>query len=202
MKKQTSAVYTAAVLACCSGCGSLGTHGFDPNSNLVYGGVRQDAHQIGDGGGWFIIDVPFSFAADTLFLPFDLYHLTEMPPSVDPLKDWKSWSQWDEESHPAIFGGPAKRLVNPAYPATHSPLDQAIKDDYENFIKGKNFRYGPEYGGSIDFFEDGTGKHAVKIVRAIDDGRDSVTYILIYDKSDVRIKVIKYKWFKAPSLGG
>jgi uncharacterized protein YceK len=212
VKAKAQAIFTVIVLTFfCAGCGTVGT-GFDPNSNRVYGGVRQDCHLIVHPDFptepiFFVVDVPFSFAADTIFLPFDLYHLTEMPPSPDPLKDWKSWSRWDEEPHPASYGFHGTILVERARPVTHSPLDKAVTDDYQNFIKKLKFRHGPEskdfgaYGGSIVFFEDGTGQHAVKIVIPCDNLDDSVTYILIYDKSDVRRNVIKYKYFKPPSFG-
>lgn len=206
MKATAKTISTVIILVFCSGCGTF-ISGFNSNPNRVYGGVRQDVRATGDGYAYMIIDAPFSFVADTLLLPFDLYRLSEMPPSVDPLKGWNSWTSWDEEPHPAIYGGPQHILVNPAQPVKHSPLDKTVTDDYQSFIQKLKFQHGPEsedfgvYGGSIVFFEDRTGQHAVKIVIPCNNLDDSVTYILIYDKSDIRRKVIKYKYFKPPSFG-
>lgn len=185
---EVPAIFVATVLACCSGCGTVST-GFDRNPYPVYGGVRQDARNIGDGGFAIIlvVDVPLSFAVDTLLLPLGLYDLTLLPPSVDPLKDWKSWSQWDEESHPASYGFHGTILVERARLATHSPLDKAIKDDYQKYLQ----KHEPGYFGDLpSFYENGTGQHAVKIQI----GRNGYyrVYIFIYDKSNVRTKIIRY----------
>ena len=162
MKAKASVILTIIVLAFCSGCGTVST-GFERNPYPVYGGVRQDAHIIGGGGAGpiFIIDVPFSFAADTLLLPLGLYDLTLLPPAVDPLKDWKSIS---------------------------SQPDNAITVDYQNYLQ----KHQPGYFvmDGVSFYEDGTGQHAVKITV----GREGyyTVYIFIYDKSNVRTKIIRW----------
>ena len=78
-------------------------------------------------------------------------------------------------------------LVNPPQPAKHSALDKAIKEDYQNYLQKHEpgyFDSGPTY------FEDGTGQHGVELQV----GRNGFykIYIFIYDKSNKRIKVIKY----------
>ena len=113
--------------------------------------------------------------------------MAKWPPAVDPLKGWNSWCEYDEESHPASYGFHGTILVERARPATHSPLDKAIKDDYQNYIK-------KHQSIPVDiplFYEDGTGQHAVK-VETEDNNDDVIFYIFIYDKSNIRIKLMKY----------
>jgi uncharacterized protein YceK len=201
MKTKVAVVFVVIALVCGSGCSSLASRTFDSNSNWVYDGIRQDGHDIVHPKYWYgpfvnIVDFPFSFVADTLFLPSDLRHSKELRPVEDPLKGWASWSPGDEESQPAG----SHNDTTP--PPGHAPLDRAITADYNNFIKQREFGRGPEvkefvaWGGSITFFEDGTGRHAVKVVVPCENLRDLMTYILIYDQSDVRVKVISYKWYK------
>jgi uncharacterized protein YceK len=182
------AILFIVALTLCSGCGTVMT-GFDPNPYPIYGGVRQDARVIGAGGNGaiFIIDIPLSLAMDTILLPVGLCNLSLLPPSVDPLKGWNSWHQWDEESHPAIYGFHGTILVNPPQPAKHSPLDQAIKEDYKNYLTNSEPGY---FESDTSFFEDNTGQHAVRTQV----GRNGYyrIYIFIYDKNNTRIKVIKY----------
>jgi hypothetical protein len=68
-------------------------------------------------------------------------------------------------------------------------LDKAITDDYRGYIEklpnGEKESIGP-----IQFFENGTGGHAVRIEIALN--RTDWAHILIYDKENKRIKVIKY----------
>ena len=114
--------------------------------------------------------------------------MAKWPPSVDPLKGWNSWCEYDEESHPASYGYHGTILVQRAQPAKHSPLDKVIKDDYQNYLQ----KHEPGYfsvEGAI-FYEDGTGQHAVKI--EVGRGGRYKVYIFIYDKSNVRTKIIKY----------
>jgi hypothetical protein len=113
--------------------------------------------------------------------------MAKWPPAVDPLKGWNSWCQYDEESHPAIYGFHETILVNQAQPAKHSPLDKAIKDDYQNYLK----KHGCIPIEIPSFYEDGTGQHAVKVqIETMD--RDLIVYIFIYDKSNTRTKLMKF----------
>jgi hypothetical protein len=84
----------------------------------------------------------------------------------NPIAGWKScWSQDPEK------------------------LAKAIRDDYQDYIqklpqKVRN-RIGP-----IQLFEDGTGKYAVTI--AVDSKGTEWTHVLIYDRANKRVEVIKY----------
>jgi len=113
--------------------------------------------------------------------------MAKWPPAVDPLKGWNSWTTYDEESHPASYGYHGTILVQRAQPATHFPLDKAIKDDYQNYLHNH-----PSNPIEIPlFYEDGTGQHAVKVeVETYD--RDEIVYIFIYDKSNTRTKLMKF----------
>jgi len=110
------------------------------------------------------------------------------PPAVDPLTGWKSWSPYEEESHPAIYGYHETILVQKAQPATHTPLAKAIKDDYQNYLGKDEPGY---YTMEVSYFEDATGQHAVRVQTYTRD-RDSFFYVFIYDKSNVRVQVLKY----------
>jgi|GEM_PF-238771 len=153
-------VFVIVVLVFCSGCGTIKS---DPPSR-VYGGVREDGDAIASGYVYYIIDVPFSFATDTLLLPFSLYHLITEPPSPgDPLVGWKLLG----------FESPNK----------------AITDDYQDYIQKLPPKAG-QFIGSIYMFEDGTGQHAVKVETGLNGGYWE--HVLIYDKDNKRIKVIIY----------
>jgi hypothetical protein len=70
----------------------------------------------------------------------------------------------------------------------HDP-DPTIVKDYQDYIQ----KLPPEekkYVGVIDWFEDGTGQHAVKIEIGLNG--ISWVHVLIYDKDNKRIKAIKY----------
>lgn len=60
------------------GCGTLAdtaaplftpSGGYGRTGPHVYGGVTLDAHWIGDGQVWWVLDLPFSLVADTLLFP-------------------------------------------------------------------------------------------------------------------------------------
>jgi uncharacterized protein YceK len=69
-------------VVCGSGCGTIATH-FEGGDEAIkagaYRGVRYDYRNLGDdqAGGILFFDIPFSAAADTLILPYDLSHMTE-----------------------------------------------------------------------------------------------------------------------------
>jgi uncharacterized protein YceK len=186
--RTTQAFPAIIVLAFCSGCASFDSHELS-RSCKIYGGVREDADHIAHPDDWAeplfaIVDSPFSFIADSLYFPSDL---ANQPPSVDPLKGWSSWYFLDDEPQPAGSYNKTTKTWSETRPPKHPPLDQAIKDDYKKYLDKHEpgyFADGPTY------FEDGTGRHAVKIQV----GRNGFykIYIFMYDKSDKRIKVIKY----------
>jgi hypothetical protein len=67
--------------------------------------------------------------------------------------------------------------------------NKAITDDYKAYIQTLS----PEerkYLGTIFYFEDGTGQHAVRIEIGL--SGTWWEHVLIYDKDDKRIKTIKY----------
>jgi len=67
----------------------------------------------------------------------------------------------------------------------------AISNDYRRYIQQLSPEERKYLGPSpIDYFEDGTGQHAVRITIGL---KGTVwRYILIYDKNNKRIKTIKY----------
>ena len=68
--------------------------------------------------------------------------------------------------------------------------NKVISDDYQAYIHSLS----PEerkYMGPHEFFEDATGQHAVRVETDIN-GNQAWYHILIYDKDNKRIKVIKY----------
>ncbi len=69
------------------------------------------------------------------------------------------------------------------------PGDQIIEKDYKAYIQTLS----PEekkYMGGTNFFEDGTGQHAVRIEVNLNGA--TWYHVLLYDKDNKRIKVIKY----------
>jgi hypothetical protein len=82
------------------------------------------------------------------------------------------------------------------------PGYKAITDDVQNFVNKlpiSRREFGPGqiverrycyWMKGITFFADGTGRHAVNI--AIDMGYSTQNYVLIYNKSNVRIKTTRF----------
>jgi hypothetical protein len=67
--------------------------------------------------------------------------------------------------------------------------NKAITDDYQDYIR----KLSPEerkYAGPIKYYEDGTGRHAVRIIIGLNG--TVWEHVLIYDKDSRRIKAIKY----------
>jgi hypothetical protein len=90
--------------------------------------------------------------------------------------------------------GCAKPAPDPLTGWHFSSLDnlnsnKLITDDYRDYIS-KLPQGESKFVGPIQFFEDGTGQHAVRIEIALN-GTDWA-HVLIYDKGSKRIKVIKY----------
>jgi hypothetical protein len=88
------------------------------------------------------------------------------PQHPDPLEEWKLC--WSQDSN---------------------KLNKAIVDDYQDYIQ-KLPAEEKKFIGPIQFFEDGTGQHAVRIEIALK-GIDWA-HVLIYDKENKRMRVIKY----------
>jgi hypothetical protein len=74
--------------------------------------------------------------------------------------------------------------------ALYTPdTNKTITDDYKNYIQ----KLSPEerkFIAGIEFFEDGTGQHAVKITIGLN--HINWRHVLIYDKDNKRINTIKY----------
>lgn len=79
-------------------------------------------------------------------------------------------------------------------------VDQAIIDDYQAFAH-QVWPDGPTYlMAEVDLYEDGTGKHAVRI--ELGEQPKHIDYYLLYDTNNVRIKVIKGKiWYEFHGFG-
>jgi hypothetical protein len=65
--------------------------------------------------------------------------------------------------------------------------NEVIFHDYVKYIELHNINHEP---WGYEYFEDGSGKHAIEF--DVPHGGSSTTYILIYDKSNVRIRVITH----------
>jgi uncharacterized protein YceK len=165
----------AAFLSLCAGCSTIGMHLFPASRNPVYSGTRNDCHGIvhPDGSAMVpvasCVDLPFSFVADTLFLPSDLVDWSEMS-RPDPLKDW------------TFKPFPVGRSGN----LTTNTLDPAIVADYQGYIKKK----GLSAGGVTGYFEDGKGHVGIEFEAY--SGNESWVYALIYDHRNKRIKTVRF----------
>jgi|SRR5579859_948384 len=68
--------------------------------------------------------------------------------------------------------------------------NKAIVDDYQDYIRKLPSRQ-KGFVGSVGFFEDGAGQHAVGIQMGVNG--TWWNHILIYDKENKRIKVVVYR---------
>jgi uncharacterized protein YfbU (UPF0304 family) len=67
--------------------------------------------------------------------------------------------------------------------------NKAISEDYQAYIHTLS----PDeqkYVAYIEFFEDGTGQHAVKVTIGLN--HTNWRHVLIYDKSNKRIRTVRY----------
>jgi hypothetical protein len=78
----------------------------------------------------------------------------------------------------------------------HYHLDKAIIDDYQGFITKNKLSTLDAITG---FYEDGTGQHAVRFVAFPNNQKATWQYVIIYDKENQRIRVIKYGYRRFPS---
>jgi hypothetical protein len=84
----------------------------------------------------------------------------------------------------------------PPYGHNTNRLDKAISDDYQDFIKKNELN---PFGAITGFYEDGTGQHAVEFAAFPLDQNATWNYVLIYDKENKRIKLIKYGYHRFQS---
>ena len=69
-------------------------------------------------------------------------------------------------------------------------IDKAILDDYPKYIEQLETKYPHLYLSEVDFYEDGAGQHAVKLT--VETGlRDYKEFYIMYDKSNLRTKIIE-----------
>jgi hypothetical protein len=68
--------------------------------------------------------------------------------------------------------------------------NKLIAHDYEEYIQSLSLRK-KDFVGSVDFFDSRTGQHAVDIKIGING--TWWEHILVYDKENKRVKVIKYR---------
>lgn len=68
--------------------------------------------------------------------------------------------------------------------------NKAVSDDYQDYIQ-KHLAKNGSFVGSVDFFEDGTGQHAVLIKMGVNG--TWWDHVLIYDKANKRINVLIHK---------
>lgn len=168
-------------------------HGLQHKDNKTGKEVVDEPARPGD-----YVLLPFALVIDAVTFPVQAYvawgfghpgplFMAKWPPAIDPLKDWSSWSEYDEESHPAMHDSHGRILVQRAQPAKHPPLDKAIKDDYQNYLQKHESGY---FSNGAAFFEDGTGQHAVKI--EVGNNGNYTVYIFMYDNHNARTKIMRF----------
>jgi hypothetical protein len=125
--------------------------------------------------------------SSTLFLGASIFMAGCAAPN--PVREWKPVAELPDV--------PSQRNKRPPgyNTSTYLPgqlyhVDQAILDDYPNFIEELKRKYPIVYLDYVHFYEDGTGQHAVKI-SVLTGSRQYTEFYLMYDKANVRSKVIK-----------
>jgi hypothetical protein len=114
---------------------------------------------------------------------------------TNPANLVKGWKSHDGDFDPANIQNFKLPGNNHFYypPDQIYHFDQSIIDDYTAYAhsvwpKGQDF-----FISHIDYYEDGTGQHAVRIELEIGPGRKYVEYYLFYGKDNKRTKVMKGK---------
>jgi hypothetical protein len=67
---------------------------------------------------------------------------------------------------------------------------KVILDDYQDFNKKTAQEHPSWYFSSMQIYEDQSGRHAIKVIMETGP-RDYTDFFLMYDKSDMRTKIIK-----------
>lgn len=105
--------------------------------------------------------------------------------TTDPLVGWKSVGTTE------FTGGAYQTYIDKI------PFDKTIADDVRNFVeklpivRGRFVDRSENYWiDELSFFENGTGQRAVRIHIPLNGIYQN--YVLIYDSSNVRVKVIKF----------
>jgi uncharacterized protein YceK len=171
------------LMVLCSGCRTVGEHAFPsypPIKSPVYKGTCGDFGDVFSADKndpiitrvFCFVDFPFSFVADTLWFPFDLYDYNTHLEEANLLKGW-TFKRFEPDYF--VHGNTTNRF------------DQVIINDYEDFIKQNSLDVVSTIWG---YNEDGKGQYAVDF--DVGAGQDEFHYFLFYDKSGKRIKVKKY----------
>ena len=168
------------------GCTSLDVHSEVDRKPYLYPGVREDFREIRRvwSGPFFflvcynVIDTPFSFVIDTLYLPFDAYYqhqvrayqesLRRFPPDPNPLAAWKHT--------------PDDALPDPTIVADYETYIEQLPQDQKKVLIVNPYM--------VRLFEDGKGAHAMEIRLYLK--HTEWKYVLIYDESNRRVKELKY----------
>jgi len=106
---------------------------------------------------------------------------TTPKPMPDPLAGW-TFRQFDD------FAQPSGRH--------HYQLNKAVEDDCKTFISTNHLN---TLGAITGYFEDGKGQTAVEFEAFPPNQNASWHYVLIYDKKNIRIKMVKYGYHKFES---
>ena len=118
-------------------------------------------------------------------------------PTPDAIKGWKRY--YVALPYVYVTRPPDYHDHSELFPDYH--VDQTVIDDYQAFAhqvwpEGQSF-----FITEVDFYEDGNGKHAVRI--ELEPGPSGhIEYYLLYDRNNVRIQVIKGKtWYPFHGFG-
>jgi hypothetical protein len=79
----------------------------------------------------------------------------------------------------------------PPYGHNTNHLDKAISDDYQSFISTNKLA---TFSAITGFYEDGTGQHAIEFEAFPPSQNATWHYVLIYDKENKRVKLMKYDY--------
>jgi hypothetical protein len=78
---------------------------------------------------------------------------------------------------------------SPPYDQHHYHLDEAISEDYQDFITNNKLY---TLGAVTGFYEDGTGQHAIAFEAFPPNQNATWHYVLIYDRGNKRTRTKKY----------
>jgi uncharacterized protein YceK len=107
-------ILTFVAVGFCSSCASIIGHTSLPKQ--PYYGTRIEAHSIGEGNVGYAIDFPFTFIADTLLLPVDLWPKSPKQPTSDEERRLKVIQHCNEEHNAPIefYGQVIDQDTNPS----------------------------------------------------------------------------------------
>jgi hypothetical protein len=118
---------------------------------------------------------------------------------TNPLIGWKCVGSMPLATLSSLRGWTNSTITAPLGELPAPPLSKAISDDYQDFVQKLPVRKDPFGFGDrseryfiegVSVFEDGTGQRAILINIPLDG--TYWNYVLIYNKSDVRTKMIKF----------